>query len=166
MSVNQRRELKQRIYFQLFLSSVQSVTVLVSACRCVVSSGTSTSSSSPTWMTVLMVPIYIVTIISAGLWAYARFVISLTGNLTLLPSVPPTKRFAVHGPYRYCSHPIYVFGTIAAAGFLTIIREPLYLLAFLLVMGPVQIFRVKREQSVLLEKFGASYEEYLESCIL
>lgn len=63
------------------------------------------------------------------------------------------------GLYSRIRNPIYVFGSLAIAGFILWINQP-RLLLFLLVLVPMQFFRSRKEAKVLEEKFGAAYLEY------
>ena len=63
------------------------------------------------------------------------------------------------GLYSRIRNPIYVFGALLIVGLLLLTARPILLL-FLLVLIPVQTVRVRREEKVLAERFGAEYEEY------
>jgi protein-S-isoprenylcysteine O-methyltransferase Ste14 len=63
------------------------------------------------------------------------------------------------GIYSRIRNPIYIFGIIFLAGVALIIRRPM-LLAFLIVIIPMQILRARREAKVLEDKFGDEYREY------
>lgn len=63
------------------------------------------------------------------------------------------------GLYRRIRNPIYVFGAITIAGIIIAVDKPLLLLCFALLI-PVQVYRSRKEENVLTEKFGTSYLEY------
>jgi protein-S-isoprenylcysteine O-methyltransferase Ste14 len=63
------------------------------------------------------------------------------------------------GIYSRIRNPIYISGIIFLVGVVLIIRRPM-LLAFLIVIIPMQILRARREAKVLEEKFGDQYREY------
>ncbi len=63
------------------------------------------------------------------------------------------------GIYRVIRHPIYVFGFTFILGFILFMQQ-FYVLIVLLVLIPVQMNRVKKEEKVLEEKFGDEYREY------
>ena len=63
------------------------------------------------------------------------------------------------GLYARIRNPIYVFGGLIIAGFLIFVQRPRWLLIFV-VLIPVQLMRVRKEEQVLDAKFGDSYREY------
>ena len=63
------------------------------------------------------------------------------------------------GLYSRIRNPIYVFGGLAIVGLVLLAGQPILLL-LLIVLIPLQVVRVRREQQVLAEKFGAEYEDY------
>jgi len=63
------------------------------------------------------------------------------------------------GLYSRIRNPIYVFGSLAFAGFLLWANQPWLLLIFVVVI-PMQAWRSRVEARVLEEKFGAQYLEY------
>ena len=63
------------------------------------------------------------------------------------------------GIYSRIRNPIYVSGMFFIGGVLIMIKRPA-MLAFVLVLIPIQIFRARREAAVLEEKFGDAYREY------
>jgi len=63
------------------------------------------------------------------------------------------------GIYARVRHPIYVFGGLIVAGVVIAAHRPWWLLIFV-VLIPLQLFRVRKEEKVLEAKFGDSYREY------
>jgi protein-S-isoprenylcysteine O-methyltransferase Ste14 len=72
---------------------------------------------------------------------------------------PKASKLVRTGLYSRIRNPIYVFGGLLIIGLLLLAGRPVLLL-FLLVLIPLQAVRVRREEQVLAEKFGAEYEEY------
>ena len=64
-----------------------------------------------------------------------------------------------HGIYRHIRHPAYLGTTLFSLG-IALIFSSLY--GFLLMLGlfPCYLFRIKIEESMLLEKFGDEYRNY------
>jgi len=63
------------------------------------------------------------------------------------------------GLYSRIRHPIYVFGGLMLAGMLVFVDRPWWLLIFVLLI-PVQLLRVRKEEQVLEAKFGDAYRAY------
>jgi protein-S-isoprenylcysteine O-methyltransferase Ste14 len=63
------------------------------------------------------------------------------------------------GIYARIRHPIYVFGGGMVAGIFIFAHRPWWLLAFVLLI-PVQVLRVRKEEQVLEARFGDAYREY------
>jgi protein-S-isoprenylcysteine O-methyltransferase Ste14 len=64
-----------------------------------------------------------------------------------------------HGLYSRIRNPIYVFGTLFAAGFILIMGRPIWLL-LIVALIPMQVVRARKEARVLEEKFGEQYRRY------
>src|SRR5580704_9076173 len=73
--------------------------------------------------------------------------------------VPKATALVTTGIYSKIRNPIYVSGMFFLAGMVLIIRKPA-LLAFALVLIPIQIVRARREAAVLEAQFGDAYREY------
>ena len=63
------------------------------------------------------------------------------------------------GVYSRIRNPIYIFGGIYILGFIIWMGRPWLLLIFA-IMIPVQVVRSRKEERVLMEKFGAAYLDY------
>jgi protein-S-isoprenylcysteine O-methyltransferase Ste14 len=63
------------------------------------------------------------------------------------------------GIYSRIRNPIYVGGVILLIGIAVVLWNP-YILAVLVVVIPMQIWRAGKEAKVLEEKFGDEYREY------
>ena len=72
------------------------------------------------------------------------------------------KTLVTTGIYSRIRNPIYVFGALFLVG-LSIMLENWILLAFVAVLIPVQIVRVRKEEYVLAEAFGEEYVRYKAS---
>jgi protein-S-isoprenylcysteine O-methyltransferase Ste14 len=74
---------------------------------------------------------------------------------------PQAKKLVTTGLYAKISHPIYTFGLLLIFGFALVIRNVVSaaFLGFALVNV---IWRVRRENRVLEEKFGDAYRAYRE----
>lgn len=63
------------------------------------------------------------------------------------------------GLYARIRNPIYLFGGLTIAGVIIWAGKPWYLLCFV-VLIPLQMIRIRNEERVLAETFGAAYLEY------
>ena len=87
-------------------------------------------------------------------WTVARF--QLGASLTVSAQA---KKLVTRGLYSKIRNPIYVFGSCLMAGIILIMAQPLWLLVFVLII-PLQIWRAKKESSVLESAFGEEYRSY------
>ena len=63
------------------------------------------------------------------------------------------------GLYSRIRNPIYVFGVFMVAGVIVWADRPWFLLVYVVII-PLQIFRIRKEEQVLEERFGTAYLEY------
>jgi protein-S-isoprenylcysteine O-methyltransferase Ste14 len=69
------------------------------------------------------------------------------------------SKLVTTGLYSRIRNPIYVFGGFLIVGLLLLADRPVLLLLFFILV-PLQVVRIRREEQVLAEKFGAEYEAY------
>ena len=69
------------------------------------------------------------------------------------------QTLVTHGLYSRIRNPIYVFGGLAIVGIFLFIGAPKFLW-ILVVLTPLQIYRVRKEEQVLAAKFGEEYRAY------
>jgi len=63
------------------------------------------------------------------------------------------------GLYARIRNPIYVFGGLMSVGIFVFVHRPWLLLIWVLLI-PLQVFRVRKEEQVLEAKFGDVYRDY------
>ena len=63
------------------------------------------------------------------------------------------------GLYSRIRNPIYVFGGLTVAGFFLWTNNP-WLFLFFVILIPLQFVRIRKEERVLAQKFGAAYLDY------
>lgn len=73
--------------------------------------------------------------------------------------MPRANELVTHGLYKYFRHPIYLFSTIAVTGIIIAYKDPLLLILVALLII-VEISRARREEQVLIAKFGQKYLDY------
>jgi protein-S-isoprenylcysteine O-methyltransferase Ste14 len=69
------------------------------------------------------------------------------------------KKLVTTGLYSKIRNPIYLFGALFLLG-MAMVLENWILLAFVVVLVPVQIVRARKEEQVLRDAFGEEYERY------
>jgi protein-S-isoprenylcysteine O-methyltransferase Ste14 len=69
------------------------------------------------------------------------------------------SKLVTTGLYSKIRNPIYVFGAIAILG-VAIVLQNWILLAFVIVLVPLQRYRARKEEAVLAEAFGEEYARY------
>ena len=88
------------------------------------------------------------------LWTTAR--VQLGKSFTVSAQA---KQLVTDGLYSRIRNPIYVFGSCVIVGLILVLGRPMFLLIFLVVI-PLQIWRARKESSVLEAAFGEEYRKY------
>ncbi len=88
------------------------------------------------------------------LWTVARFQLG-----TSLAVTAQARQLVTRGLYSKIRNPIYLFGSLFLAGYILLLGRPRWLL-ILVVVIPLQIWRVRKEARVLEAKFGEEYRAY------
>jgi protein-S-isoprenylcysteine O-methyltransferase Ste14 len=87
-------------------------------------------------------------------WTVARF--QLGASLTVSAQA---RKLVTRGLYSKIRNPIYVFGSCVVAGVILMLGRPVWLLMFVIII-PLQIWRARKETSVLESAFGEEYRRY------
>lgn len=93
--------------------------------------------------------------------AIPSFVLLLTARIQLggaFSIKAKAQKLVTTGLYSRIRNPIYVFGGLFIAGFFLYFR-PIWLLMFIILI-PLQIVRMRKEEKVLAEEFGEEYRRY------
>ena len=93
-------------------------------------------------------------IVSLVFFTFARIQLGDSFQITA-----EAKRLVKTGIYKKIRHPIYLFGFTFVLGFF-IFTQVFYGLIFLFALAVLQVNRIKKEEQVLIEKFGDEYVEY------
>lgn len=88
------------------------------------------------------------------LWTTARFQLGKSLAVTA-----QAKKLVTSGLYSKIRNPIYVFGSCTLIGIILTVGRPIWLLVFIAIV-PLQIWRTKKESSVLETAFGDEYRKY------
>lgn len=88
------------------------------------------------------------------LWTTARFQLGKSLAVTA-----QAKQLVTRGLYSRIRNPIYVFGSCVIVGVILTLGRPAWLLVLLAII-PLQIWRSRKESSVLEAKFGDEYRKY------
>lgn len=89
------------------------------------------------------------------LWIYGM--LCLGKSLAVLPG---SDSLVSRGVYRYVRHPIYIGITLTLFGLLFACGSVFGMVYLFVVVIPLNIFRIRREEAALLGKFGDSYRDY------
>lgn len=87
-------------------------------------------------------------------WTIARFQLGSAFSVTA-----QARHLVTNGFYARLRNPIYVFGSCVFVGVILTVGRPAWLLIFLVII-PLQIWRSRKESSVLEAKFGDEYRKY------
>jgi|SRR5579864_1310254 len=88
------------------------------------------------------------------LWTIARFQLGASFTVTA-----QARQLVSGGLYSRIRNPIYTFGSCVIVGLILLLGRPLWLLIFVVII-PLQIWRARKEASVLEAKFGERYRAY------
>jgi protein-S-isoprenylcysteine O-methyltransferase Ste14 len=88
------------------------------------------------------------------LWSVARFQLGSSFAVTA-----QARQLVTGGLYSRFRNPIYLFGSCVMIGVILVMERPVWLLVFLFVI-PLQIWRGRKESSVLEAAFGEQYRKY------
>ncbi len=74
--------------------------------------------------------------------------------------MPKAKKLRTGGLYRFYRHPIYMGNQVFAIGVCILLGSWIALILCFVVLIPVNIFRAKYEERLLVEEFGDEYREF------
>jgi protein-S-isoprenylcysteine O-methyltransferase Ste14 len=96
---------------------------------------------------------------AGGLWLRATAMRTLGGDYTLTPRSDPQQRLVSTGAYSWIRHPGYAGILLSILGLQMILGSWLAVVCFAFVVAAVPI-RIRVEEEMLLERFGAEYAAY------
>jgi protein-S-isoprenylcysteine O-methyltransferase Ste14 len=99
--------------------------------------------------------------LAVGLWLFHRSHADLGTNWSITLEVREQHQLVTHGVYRWVRHPMYMALLIYSLGQALAVPNwlvgPSYGVSMLLFCA----FRMRREEGMMLEKFGKDYEAYM-----
>lgn len=99
----------------------------------------------------------LLTVAGLALLTLARIQLGNSFSLT-----PQARQLVTRGLYSRIRHPVYVFGSLAAAGLFLYLNKPKWLLLLVIIL-PMQVLRARAEERVLEHRFGDEYRTYRAS---
>ena len=100
-------------------------------------------------------------IFTVALWLYWRSHADLGRNWSPLLQIKGGHSLVTHGVYQYIRHPIYAADWLWGIAQALLLQNWIGGLAALASMLPVYLFRVPREEQMMLEHFGEEYRLYM-----
>lgn len=97
--------------------------------------------------------------LAIGVPAFALFVLARIQLGRAFSLQAKASTLVTAGIYARIRNPIYVFGALVSVGIFIFIHRPWWLLIWV-VLTPIQLIRVRKEEQVLEAKFGEAYREY------
>lgn len=95
----------------------------------------------------------------ASLAMWARFTLGRSSTMTAVPA--PDATLVTRGPYRRLRHPIYSGGAVMVLG-AAALSDSAFTLAVGLALLAVLDVRTRREERLLLERYGEAYRRHME----
>ncbi len=99
---------------------------------------------------------------AAGVLLWVAAMWTLGSSLSVLPRA---DRLVTKGVYRVFRHPIYVGIVLTLTGLFVACGSASCLVYVLLLVVPLNIFRARAEEKVLLQQFGEPYRRYRDSTL-
>jgi protein-S-isoprenylcysteine O-methyltransferase len=101
-----------------------------------------------------------VPLIVGGLLLRSWAVREMAGSHHVRLGIEPEQRLVESGPFRRVRHPSYSGMLLLAAGTALSLESPLAFAAAVLLYLPALLVRIRREESLLIGRFGEQYRSY------
>lgn len=103
--------------------------------------------------------------IGTAVFAVALFLLwrshaDLGRNWSAIPQIKQQHSLVTGGVYRYVRHPMYAAHLLWAIAQGLLLENWLAAWAFLLVFVPLYLWRVPKEEQLMIEQFGEQYRQY------
>lgn len=83
-------------------------------------------------------------------------------NWTIVPAIRKKHTLITNGIYKHIRHPMYSAHFAWAIGQALVLPNWLAGLSFFVSMIPMYLFRVKKEEQVMIDEFGEEYKKYMK----
>jgi protein-S-isoprenylcysteine O-methyltransferase Ste14 len=97
----------------------------------------------------------------AGLWLFYRSHADLGTNWSITLQVRENHRLVVEGVYRRIRHPMYTALFLYSVGQVFVLPNWVAGPSYLVTFGILFALRVRAEEKLMLEEFGADYAAYM-----
>jgi protein-S-isoprenylcysteine O-methyltransferase Ste14 len=97
-----------------------------------------------------------------AVWLLWRSHVDLGSNFSPRLQLRPEHSLVTDGVYRRIRHPMYTAHLLWAFAQLLLFHNWIAGPAFLLTMVPLLLFRIPKEERMMLELFGGEYQEYMD----
>ena len=96
-----------------------------------------------------------------GLWLFYRSHADLGTNWSITLEVREQHRLITEGVYRRIRHPMYLALVLYSIGQLLVVPNWVAGPSYLVTFGVLFLLRVRAEERMMLEQFGAEYQAYM-----
>lgn len=99
----------------------------------------------------------VLAVVTVPFWFVARWQLGASFSVSA-----QARKLVTTGLYSKLRHPVYVFGSVGWLGALMMLLGWQAIIIWVIVVA-IELLRVRREEKVLADTFGAEYEEYRRS---
>ncbi len=103
-----------------------------------------------------------IVLFALAIWLLWRSHHDLGKNWTVIPALRNGHELITGGVYKYMRHPMYSAHLLWAIAQIMILHNWIAGYSFLIAQVPFYIVRIKNEEAMMLEQFGAAYKTYKE----
>lgn len=99
---------------------------------------------------------------AVGLWLFYRSHIDLGTNWSITLQTRENHRLVTTGIYRRIRHPMYASMFLLGIAHFLFVPNWIVAPAYLITFGLLYLFRVAREERMMLDRFGSEYQTYMQ----
>lgn len=100
---------------------------------------------------------------AAAIWILYRSHADLGKNWTPTLAIQKEHTLVINGIYKFIRHPMYASHLLWAIAQILILHNWIAGFSFIVVMVPHYLMRVGNEEKMLVQQFGADYENYMRT---